>query len=370
MTSIKNFLQGKFLKLKSDKNKLWKIITIFSIALFLLLAFFVFWHFLRPQPKPTINKTAIQKEKEITITASSTANCPGCVRRALDGVWVLPNQANLPPLATMIDNHPSARPARGLEKASVVYEAEVEGNYTRYMAVFASTEDIKQIGPIRSARGYFLDWAGELNAVYVHCGGSPEALVKITKKGINDLNEFYNGQYFWRATDGEAPHNVITSSANLNKLLENKKISSGNYSPWLFKDDKPLTEAKNQKISIAYNHPDFKVSWQYNAESNDYLRYLVDKPQVTYDNNTINAKNIIIQVIPAEVVDAKLRLDMEATGTGKATICQDGECKEGEWAKEDFHSRTKFQYLNGKEVEFNAGQTWVEVIRPSVEVVY
>lgn len=369
IASIKNFLKEKVLQFKNDKTKLWKIITMISIVLFLLAVFFFLKQIRCPKsPEPLRQETSVVAEKK----ASSSPNCQNCIRRRLDGVWVEADKSNLPLIAIMIDNHPSARPAKGLEKASLIYEAEVEGNYTRYMAIYATNEKIDRIGPVRSARGYFVDWAGELNAVYAHCGGSPDALVKISQKALVDLNEFYNGQYFWRSSDKEAPHNILTSSDNLNKYLENKKISSGDYSAWKFKDDKPLLEngPTSSEISINYNHPNFKVKWSYNRASNDYLRYLEDAPQITADNNTINAKNILIQYIPAEVVDAKLRLDMEATGQGKAIICLDGECREGEWEKEKFSTRTKFYYQGGKEAELNAGQTWVEVVRPEVEVSY
>jgi hypothetical protein len=98
----------------------------------------------------------------------------------------------------MIDNSVFARPPSALSRAGLVYEAEVEGNATRLMAIFSSGKDLNEIGPVRSARPYFIEWAKEFGAPYVHCGGSPEALAILAKGGIIDINEFYGGAYFWR----------------------------------------------------------------------------------------------------------------------------------------------------------------------------
>jgi len=190
-------------------------------------------------------------------------------------------------------------------------------------------------------------------------------LVDLVQKDMVDLNEFYNGQYFWRANNRTAPHNIITSSANLNKFLEKSKIIQGDYQPWLFKDDSPNESASTTAVvALNYNQPDFKASWIYNKEDNDYIRYLGDKPYLTADKNIISAKNIIIQYVPAKVVDDKLRLDMADIGSGKATICLDGICLPGNWSKENYTTRTMFTYANGDEVKFNAGTTWIEVVRP------
>ena len=298
--------------------------------------------------------------------------CADCVRRNLDGVYVEKEEANRPLAAIMIDNHPSARPLAGLDKAGLVYEAEVEGNYTRLLAVFSTSEEIKEIGPVRSARPYFAEWADELNAVYVHCGGSPEALVKIAQRGIDDLNEFYNGQYFWRPANRKAPHNIFISSANLNKFFENKSFKNGDYSLWQFKDDKAAEDRKaaNKEIKINFRHEDFRVSWNYDEIDNDYIRYAGSAPELTAENNVITAKNVLIQIIPAEVIDGQLRLKMETVGSGQAVICLDGECRAGGWAKAEKGERARFYYADGDEVSLNAGAIWVEIVRPEVEIAY
>jgi hypothetical protein len=358
LESINNFF--------NNKTRLWKIIALISMVLFFIVLVFLSIRIFCAPPFYHKAKPIVSLDEKINIL-----KCDDCVRRNIDGVYVKPEEVNLPPVAVMIDNHPDARPHYGIEKASLVYEAEVEGNYTRLMAVFASNDKIEAIGPVRSARPYFVAWAEDLNAVYTHCGGSPEALVDLAQKDMVDLNEFYNGQYFWRTKDKIAPHNILTSSENLNKFLENKKITSGNYLPWRFKDDSPLSNSSSSpEIKINYNLAEFKVKWVYNSIDNDYVRYLGDSPELSADGNQFVAKNIIIQAVPAKVIDDKLRLKMDTVGKGSAVLCQDGKCQEGGWSKNQTGLRTKFTYPDGEEMQFNAGPTWVEVVRPEIKIEY
>ncbi len=296
--------------------------------------------------------------------------CADCVRRLIDGVFVKSGQENLYPFAVMIENHSEARPSAGLAKANLVFEAEAEGGITRFLAVYASGENIEKIGPVRSVRSYFLDWAQGLSAVLAHCGGSPDALAKIALNPAYDLNEFYNGQYFWREASRAAPHNIYTSSELINKFLQNKKLETGVYLPWQFKDDSPISTASSSQISISFKPPYYLVEWRYNQARNDYSRLLAGSFHQDEDKQTVTAKNIIIMTIPAQVVDAELRLKMSDLGSGQAVVCQDGQCQEGSWRKEKSSSQLRFYNLASQEFQFNAGTTWIEVVRPEVEVKY
>ena len=109
------------------------------------------------------------------------------------------------PLAVMIENHIESRPQSGLTSADVVYEAVAEGGITRFMALFYCNLSDVQVGPVRSARTYYLDWLGEYNnPLYAHVGGAntpgpADALSQIIKYKVNDLNQFSIGfPTFWR----------------------------------------------------------------------------------------------------------------------------------------------------------------------------
>ena len=125
-------------------------------------------------------------------------------------------------IAVMIDNHSGAWPQANLNKAYLVYEIIVEGGETRLMAVFKG-QDLEKIGPIRSSRHYFLDYALENDAIYVHHGWSPQAQSDIETLGVNNINGIQESSNdFWRVKDKKSPHNMFTSTTSILKIAERK----------------------------------------------------------------------------------------------------------------------------------------------------
>ena len=124
------------------------------------------------------------------------------------------------PIAVMIDNHKGAMPQAGLNDAYLVYEIIVEGGESRLMALFKGA-NLDKIGPVRSSRHYFLDYALENDAIYVHFGWSPQAQSDITKLGVNNINGISESSTsFWRTKDKYAPHNVATSPEKILCIAE------------------------------------------------------------------------------------------------------------------------------------------------------
>ncbi|MDD5071810.1 MAG: DUF3048 domain-containing protein [Patescibacteria group bacterium] len=296
--------------------------------------------------------------------------CPGCLPRFIDGKPVPAGKENLFPAGVVIDNHPDGRPVFGLAGANLVYEAEAEGGITRYLAFFAGGEEIEKIGPVRSARPYFIDWIKELSALFAHCGGSPEALAKIYRENIFDFDEFYQSSYFWRDKQKPAPYNIFTSSANLEEYLKNKNLTEGKFLSWRFKEDEPPAAGPKDDIEIGFKPPNFTVRWKYDIINNEYIRYLAGEAHLDgQSNEEIRAKNIIIQYQETEVLDKELRLKIETLGRGKAVICLDGSCQEGEWQKNTLSARTRY-YVGEEEVRLNPGKIWIEIVKPKLEIIY
>ncbi|MFW5888424.1 MAG: DUF3048 domain-containing protein, partial [Patescibacteria group bacterium] len=153
-------------------------------------------------------------------TPSSKKKGGSGIKDPLNGRIIKNDGNSNTPVAIMIDNHKNARPAYGIDKADIVFEAEVEGSITRYLAIFNDYKEVEKIGPVRSARPYFINWASGVSALFVHCGGSPQALATIARSGIKNLDEFYKTSRFWRDKTLPRPHNIFTSGKELNDLLE------------------------------------------------------------------------------------------------------------------------------------------------------
>lgn len=349
----KDYIWGK------RSNKKWLIIVII-VAAVIIVAVAGYLLFKKKGPSDGSNQANVNGSNE------------ALSRRVIDGVYVSNNIANCYPVAVMIENLVSARPLSGLAKANLVYEALAEGGITRFMVVYASGLNNTEIGPVRSARSYYLDWAKELNALYVHIGGSPQALTQIPKYQIFDLNQFYNSPYFWRSKDRPGPHNLYTSSELLTYALRDKKApKEGDFQSWKFKDDTALsnrpTEEKN--IIIDFSSFNYKVEYKYNRESNDYKRYQAGQPQLDKDGSEIKAKNVVIQFVKTSLVD-KERLSMETIGEGESIVFLNGQFLKGKWKKQTREDRTRFYDDKDQEIFLNAGTTWVEVVPSDRNIVY
>lgn len=349
------------------KEKLWKRICFFSMIFFVISLLFSVKYYFYPKISRIITGDTIGIELD------SGNECKNCDRRYIDGVFVQNGEENVYPVAVIIDNHIDSRPPASLSKANLVYEAEAEGGITRYLAIFATRENIKKIGPVRSARPYFIDFAKELSALFVHCGGSPKALVKISKDNIFGLNEFYNDLYFWRDKNRPAPHNIFTSTELLNKYIENQNYDLGKFLSWKFKDEN-LQDNNGSKldreITINFKYQNFVVKWKYDMINNEYLRYLNGIIHRDEDGGEIRVKNIVIQKSETKVIDKELRLEIKTIGQGDSIICLDGFCEQGEWRKNNPSSRTRYYYKDNNEVIFNAGKIWIEVVSPELRIEY
>jgi hypothetical protein len=301
-------------------------------------------------------------------------------RSTADGIFFDPADVDQAyPVAIVLDNVLEARPQAGLDKASIVFEAAAEGGITRFLAIFTWLDNIERIGAIRSARPYFLDWSEEFGKpIFLHVGGSADALNGINRRALINLDEFYwRDSYYSRVADREAPHNVFTTPALLKKIKENYLLNTSKYDSWQFKDDAEQEERGEisiQKIDFSkanYDYEaDYLVAWKYDKIANDYVRWQGDYVHKAENGAAIRAKNIAVVYTKQQIIDDVGRLKIKTIGKGKAQIFQDGKVIEGQWRKDDAVSRIKFYNNNNEEVELNAGQTWIEVVPIGNEVIF
>lgn len=269
----------------------------------------------------------------------------------------------LRPIAVMIDNYPSARPQSGLMNAEIVYEMPAEGGITRYMAIYHHL-DTEKIGPVRSARSYFIDKALENNAVYLHCGGSPEALKDIKTLKVDSLNELTGERNFWRANDRKAPHNLYTSTKLTRELMDTKQLSE---KPWSYdmnisKEFVDLDGKAVNNLIIDYKHK-YKVSYQYDQDKKIFFRAINGERLKDKETGTeISTANIIIEKVSSRIVDEVGRLDLDNTGSGKGYFLTGGKQIEIEWSKESRQAKTVYKDLKGNLIKLNRGNTWIQVI--------
>ena len=297
---------------------------------------------------------------------------PVLVAAPLDGLLVSPAAAAQHPIACMIDDLSAARPQSGFSDASVVWQAPAEGGIPRYLLVFQERTP-KSVGPVRSARYYYIAWAAEWRAVYCHAGGSPQALQTLRAQGHGQLvynaDQFFNGPYFWRITTRFAPHNLYTDGKHLHALAG----SLGATAPpgravWRFAADALLSQRPvGGQIDVAYlaNH----VTYKYDRATNTYLRY-VSGGQRQVDAGTrqpVAPKNVVVMLMQFGPLNDgepyKHRLEAKVVGSGPAWIATNGKTVKGTWRKKSMTAPTLFYDASGRPVTLTAGQTFVQVMK-------
>ncbi len=291
-------------------------------------------------------------------------------RRSLDGVFVSEEEKiNERPLAVMIENHRDARPQSGLAEARLVWEVPVEGMISRFLAFYNYDQEVDEIGPVRSARTYYLEWAKPFDPLFVHVGGAPDALKKIDEFYIRSLNQMKREQYFWRSNARPAPHNVYTSTDLLKKAFRDLDISKDDeFDPWQYKDEAEAEQRGDDRQMIKL--PYFEAMWKYSKEDNEYTRYMGNTAHSDADSQIVKAKNLVVCFMYMKVVDDALRKYIDNIGKGDAIAFMDGRVIEGEWRKQSIGERMRIYDEAGNEVEFNGGITWIEALPLGAEVEY
>ncbi|MEO5705374.1 MAG: DUF3048 domain-containing protein [Candidatus Limnocylindrales bacterium] len=298
---------------------------------------------------------------------------PPMVPGPLTGLPVTPEAALQRPIAVMVDDDSHARPQSGFNSASIVWHAPAEGGVPRYMMIFQD-QIPAGVGPVRSARQYYVEWAAEYRAMFVHHGGSPQALATLYAKGAGQW--VYNGdgfrwlgRYLWRTTDRFAPHNVYTDGEHLRDLATRLKAADGPITPiWTFGPDTPrVFRPTGGTMSITY--PDETITYRYDAATNRYVRF-IDKaqtPQIDRIDEVVvaPANVVILRMAFGPLNDGhpdKRRLEARDVGSGQAWISSNGVTVKGTWKKKSETAPTLLFGPDGKAAMLAAGQTFVQVL--------
>ena len=272
------------------------------------------------------------------------------------------------PIAVMIDNSKEAWPQSGLNDAYLVYEMIVEGGETRLMALFKG-KTLQKIGPVRSSRHYFLDYAMENDGIYVHYGWSPEAEEDISKFNINNINGVTgDSKYFWRVKDKASPHNAVISTKNILELAESKGYKTTSNEKSVLNYVTNEVELENgqvaNEVTIPYSELQ-TVSYKYNEETKRYTRYARGSVQKDWDSKEeITTKNIIITFAKnydLQDGENKGRQELNNIGTLDGYYITNGKAVKIKCTKSARTSKTVYKDLSGQVINVNDGNTFIQI---------
>ncbi len=308
--------------------------------------------------------------------AAPTRVLPSLLPGPLSGLPIPRTPATRRPLAVVIDNYfPDARPQAGLSRASVVFEASVEGGITRLLAIYLE-EDSPAVGPIRSARPYFVAWAAGFQPVFVHAGGAPAALTLLRRvPQVGNLEALARGPEFHRVKDKPAPHNLFSSTMAMRAAAQRQGIDSP--LPFTFSAHKAeaVLSARGhaQSIHVDFSTPSvaspaaYGVSYRYLRRRNVYVRAQGGVKFVdSATNRPVTTKNVVVLFAGVTLIrnDPLQRVAVQTNGSGRALYFRDGHAVRGFWRKRSLGSPLVFLDSSGAQVSLDRGNSWIEVVPP------
>jgi hypothetical protein len=280
---------------------------------------------------------------------------------------IAPAPVRTRPLAVMVDNHPDARPQSGVAEADTVWEALVEGGLTRDMLIFRGAES-DEIGPVRSARPYFLLWAREADAVYAHVGGSDEALkdLETGKYGLDNVDEFRYGKTFWRDQARSAPHNTYTTTDRLRALVAAEGWDEETDAVDASLRGAPAAGgAPAGRIGVSYMHGGADAEFRWNAATGSYDLWRSGRVARDRDGKVISPRTVAVleaDVVPIDDPHAKGLIGVANIGAGDAMVFRDGLAYRGTWKKTSANDPTRVYGEDGLQIPFAPGQVWYSVV--------
>lgn len=313
----------------------------------------------RPEPAAPVAKTVPPPPPPEPITSPLT------------GLEVSEADSKRPVTGVMIENSDFARPQSGLREAGVVFEGIAEAGITRFLALYQEAKP-KDIGPVRSVRPYFLQWAMGFDAPLAHVGGSPEALNDIKKWGARDLDQFFNAAYYHRISSRFAPHNMYTSMSDLDKAKKNHGWTTSKFTGFLRKKaERPAAKPTARIIDFRISGPDYNVHYAYNKKYNVYARSEGGARHLDAATRKQLAPKVVIALaMPYALKSDGYHSDYKTIGSGKMLVFQDGKVQKGSWKKSSSKSQFRFLDAKGQPIKLNPGQTWITALDSIAKATY
>lgn len=346
-----NLKISRFYKFKKWLKKHWIVVSIVFAAIIIASAF-------------VHSIMSIKYDASAPISSSNPKPKPAeKYYSALSGQEVPDESAIKDPVtAVMIENSLEARPQSGLKQAEVVYEAVAEGGITRFMALYQQNKP-ELIGPVRSLRLYYLDWAAPFQASIAHVGGSRNALAEVKNGSYRDIDQYSNADTYWRSTDRYAPHNMYTSFERIDAINKSKGYEKSIFASFKRSSDKPSETPNASSIVVNFSGPLYNTSYAYNTETNSYLRNLAGEPHNDKEHGQITPKVVIVLQVDTQTREGdSSNEDIVTSGSGQAHVFQNGTVQEAIWQKSGRSSPLELVDTEGESIKLNRGQTWISAI--------
>lgn len=313
------------------------------------------------------NKVEEVKEPEVEEVESPEDICvapEGMIKSDLTGEWIDESFANQRPAGFMINNIGEAMPQSGISQADIVYEMQVEGGITRLFAIFQDYSNLEKVGPIRSARHYYVREALEYDAIYCHVGQSVVAEQEIKDTDVLDINGMYNNMIV-RDESRKAPHNAYTNTDKLKEAIDQAGYSYEHNDSYekkfeFYSKDTDIDGQSALNIHTTYNSSR-KPYFEYDESTKEYLRFQFGDKQIDdQTNEQLSYKNVIVQFCTHSPLLDEL-IDIQLDGEGEGYYFTNGKAIPITWKKDGTYGTTHYYTEDGEQLMMNPGKTWITI---------
>lgn len=329
--------------------------------------------------EPTTEPTTGPTEEPAAEPTSAPTEPPILYRHPLTGE-ALEAPFGERPVAVVINNIRQAQPLHGIGEADILYEitAEGGGSITRCLAVFTDLEKAEKVGSIRSARTYLIDLARAHDAVLVHCGGSEYAYDELKQTGWDNLDQMYNGSYFYRDTarqnSGYAfEHTLFAKGEKLLEGIAKKKYdtdfdrevtavfaedatpdgeSAATIEIGFYKNGKRTVLEYDRTAGVYYA----QQKWRNSSGNYSYTGAFADKNT----GETLPFENVFILYM--KTTSDGYRMFTEQVGSGEGYYACGGKIVPIKWSRESTDSPFVYTLTDGTPLTQGIGKTYVGIL--------
>ncbi len=319
-----------------------------------------------PETEPATTTTV----PEETTTEAEEIDLTGLAINPLTGLYIPEEIAERRPIGIMINNHKAALPQSGLAQADVIYETLVEGGIARLFAVYKDF-DAEKIGPVRSARHYYLDFAFDFDALYVHYGQSPQARAAFKELNAPNMNglSYLDTIMCFQDSSRKRPHSTYTSYERLMKAWKAVKYrevyNEGFVNKFSFTDVVHALQSAEVAGKVTLDYSYYHYAWfDYDAETGKYMRNQFGGPHIDVETGEQLAfDNIIVQLVDMWKIkgDTEGRMDMALSTEGTGYYISQGKYIPITWKKDGHNDPTQYYTEEGNILEMTIGKTWISV---------
>lgn len=310
--------------------------------------------------------------KKTTTTVEPTTTAPPASTGGgapLTGLQADPAKLGRPVIVIKVDNAPLGRPQEGINSADIVIEEAVEGGITRLATIWHSN-DVPEVGPVRSARSTDINLAAALNKpLFAYAGTNAAFQAQINQAPLVDLSVNRKGAAYYRKGGRKAPYNLWVK---MPVLYEESAQAGGPPKPWfnfLAEGESPAGEPANG-VSMQYRgRVVTDVKWNWDGAGGVWKRVQNGTDHVDAANQPVAPKNVIVQFVEyinTPYIDRSNEPVPEAKliGEGEAWVFVGGKVVKGTWKKDAPENPTQFLGPDGQPIKLSPGQTWIELPKP------